>query len=52
VNATFERPSVIDEDLSAFAVGLPARSGMEVYWLKGSVGIDVGNVVELVEPNA
>jgi hypothetical protein len=41
----------MEDDLSAFAVGLPARGGMEVYWLNGSVVMLFGKLTAFSVPN-
>ncbi len=46
VKADLESPLTIDEDFSEFAVGLPARGGIEVYSLNGRVVIDFGKEVD------
>ena len=51
VKADLESPLTIDEDFSAFAVGLPARGGMDVYSLNGRVVIDFGKEVDCEVPN-
>ena len=41
----------MEEDLSAFAVGLPANGGIEVYSLNGRVVIVFGKDVADSDPN-